>query len=163
MSRVIGPSLPAPLRARLSQEDLASVAGVALPFATIDSDGRPHPMLLSYLEVRAYDAATIGLVIHGGSDSARNLAARDVATLSVIEPDVVAYVKLRRIDGPLAVVEDPRLAYFLLAVEEVREDSTAPEEAGARIVSAARYAPAELESPWARLTRRAVAQPRARA
>ena len=164
MSRVVGRALPGSLVARLSQRDLAARPGAALPLVTVDGDGRPHPMMVSYLEVKAYDPATVGMVIHAGTGSARNLAARDVATLCIIEPDLVAYVKLRRLDGPLPVVEDERLAYFLLTVEEVREDSAGEEEAGARIVAGPRYAPVPaLDSPWARVTLAAVAAPRARA
>jgi hypothetical protein len=164
MSRLVGRTLPHDLAERLSQRDLASRLGVALPLVTADADGRPHPMLVSYLEVKAYDAGTLGLVIHAASGSARNLAARDVATLSIIEPDLVAYVKLRRLDGPLPVAQDERLAYFLLAVEEVREDAAGEEEAGARIVAGPRYAPVPpLDAGWARVTLAAVAAPRARA
>ena len=154
--------LPPALRERLSQVDLASRAGTAMPLVTVDDAGRPHPMLVSYVELRAYDAGTVGLVIQAGTTSARNLARRDVATLAIIEPDVVAYIKLRRLDGPLEVREDERLAYFLLAVEDVREDTSPPEEAGARIVTALRYEPVDLTSAWARATLAAVAQPRAR-
>lgn len=164
MSEVTGRALTPALLDRLSQRDLASRLGAALPLVTLDADGRPHPMMVSYLELRAYDASTVGVVIQGGSGSARNLGTRDVATLVIVEPDVVAYVKLRRLDGPLAVTEAPRLVYFLLAVEEVREDTPTEEEAGARIVAGPRYAPPPaLDSPWARVTLAAVAVPRARA
>ena len=164
MSRLIGRALTPALLGRLSQRDLADRLGVALPLVTIDADGRPHPMLVSYLELRAYDAGTVGLVIHAGTTSTANLAARDVATLAIVEADVVAYVKLRRLDGPLPVVEDERLAYFLLEVEELREDAATSEEGGARIVAGLRYAPVPaLDSPWARTTLAALATPRARA
>jgi hypothetical protein len=176
VSKLVGRALTTDLLARLSQRDLARYLGAALPLVTLDADGRPHPMLISYLEIRAYDAGSVGLVIQAGSDSARNLGARNVATLVIVDADIVAYVKLERLDGPLAVEshltatgrqgsrEDPRLAYFLLAVEEVREDTATAEEAGARIVAGPRYAPAPaLDSSWARLTLAALATPRARA
>ena len=164
MSRVVGSTLPPALLQRLSQRDLAAHQGAVLPLITVDGDARPHPMLLSYLEVRAYDAGTVGVVVGAGSRSARNLAARDAATMLVIEADVVMYVKLRRVDGPLEVAEDERLAYFLLGVEEVLEDGATEEEGAARIVGGLRYAPlVELDSAWARTTRAAVATPRARA
>ena len=157
-------SLTTALRDRLAQHDLASRLGLAIPLVTVDAEARPHPMMVSYLELKAYDVTTVGLVIQAGSGSARNLAARDVATIVLIDTDLVAYVKLRRIDGPLPVVEDPRLAYFLLAVEEVREDEATGEEAGVRVVAGPRYAPVpSLESAWARATLAAVAAPRARA
>ena len=164
MSQMVGRALTAALLERLSQRDLASRLGAAMPLVTVDADGRPHPMVVSYLELRAYDPTTIGLVIQAGSGSARNLEARGVATLVIVEPDVVAYVKLRRLDGPLPVLEERRLAYFLLGVEEVREDAATAEEAGARITTGPRYAPVPaLDSPWARVTLAAVAIPRARA
>src|SRR3989454_8504530 len=74
MARSLGPRLPPALVDRLSQRDLAAHLGVALPFVTVDRGGRPHAMLLSYLEVRAYDSGTVGLVIQARSTSARNLA-----------------------------------------------------------------------------------------
>jgi hypothetical protein len=164
MSRPVGLVLGPALLERLSQRDLAARLGIALPLVTLDAEGRPHAMLVSYLELRAYDAATVGLVIRAGTSSAANLGARDVATLLLVEADVVAYVKLRRVDGPFPVAEDPRLVYFLLAVEEVREDSATADEAGARVVSGARYAPMPaLDAAWARATLAALATPRARA
>jgi hypothetical protein len=163
MSRSVGGSLSPELRERLSQRALSTRAGTAIPLITVDTHGRPHPMLVSYVELRAYDASTVGLVIRAGSGSAHNLARAAVATIALIEPDLVAYIKLRRVDGPLAVVEDERLAYFLLEVEDVREDTSPPEEAGARIVSSLRYEPVDLASAWARATLAALAQPRARA
>ena len=98
MSRLIGRALTPVLLERLSQRDLADRLGVALPLVTVDRDGRPHPMLVSYLEIRAYDAGTIGLVIHAGTTSTANLAARDVATLAPIPlpaPDQAAPQTLR--------------------------------------------------------------------
>ena len=156
-------TLPPALLERLSQRDLAERLGIAMPLVTVDASGRPHPMMVSYLELRAYDAGTIGLVIQAGTSSTANLATRDVATLVIVEADVVAYLKLRRLDGPLEVAGDPRLVYFLLAVEEVREDTAAEGEGGARIVAGPRYAPVPaLDSAWARITLAALARPRAR-
>jgi hypothetical protein len=151
---------------RLSQRNLESRLGVGLPFVTLDSRGQPHPMLVSYLEVRAYDARTVGLVIQANSTSAHNLTERQAGTLIVIEPDLIVYLKLRVLDGPLTVDggEPYGLGYFLLEVVEVREDSAADWEAGMRITGAIRYAPTPtLAEPWARATLAALAAPRARA
>lgn len=123
-------------------------------------------MVVSYLEVRAYDPGTLGLVIHARSGSARNLSERRVGTLLVIEPDVTVYVKTRTVDGPLDVRggEGMGLGYFLLEVEEIIEDSPAGWEAGMTITSGVRYAPPpSLDEPWARITLAALAAPRARA
>jgi hypothetical protein len=166
MTRVSGSSLSPDLVDRLSQRALPSRLGVALPFATVDQAGRPHAMLLSYLEIRAYDPGTVGLVIQARSGSARNLVDRHTGTLLIVEPDVVAYVKLRWLDGPLPVPggEEFGLGYFLLAVEEVLEDSAAAWESGMRMTQAITYRPVPtLTEPWARATLDALSDPRARA
>jgi hypothetical protein len=166
MTRVVGPALSAALVERLSQRDLDRRLGIGLPFVTQDAEGRLHPMLISYLELRAYDTRSVGLVIQARSRSARNLAERAVGTLSIIEPDAVVYVKIRAVDGPLPVGGDPdgRLGFFLLEVEEVLEDEAGDWEGGARITGAIRYAPApSLTEPWAQATLAALASPRARA
>jgi hypothetical protein len=166
MTRSVGSSLSPALVDRLSQRDLTERLGVGLPFVTQDAQGRPHPMLLSYLELRAYDARTLGLVIQEASGSAGNLVQRRVATLIVVEPDAIVYVKLRAVDGPLSVEggEEFGLGYFLLEVEQVLEDSAADWEGGMRITGAIRYAPPPtLAEPWARATLVALASPRARA
>jgi hypothetical protein len=164
MSRVSGTSLTPALLERLSQGDLPARLGIALPFVTVDEAGRPHAMLLSYLELRAYDRTSVGLVIQSQSGSARNLVERHAGTLMIVEPDVVAYVKLRRLDGPTPVArgEEFGLGYFLLDVEEVREDAAADWEGGMRMTHAVTYAPVPtLTEPWARATLEALAEPRA--
>jgi hypothetical protein len=166
VSRSLGGALPPALLERLSQHDLGRRLGLALPFVTLDSAGRPHPMLLSYLEVRAYDPGTLGLVIGARSATARNLVERTAGTLLIVEPDAVMYVKTRAVDGPLEVAGDAGLGlgYFLLAVEEVLEDAAAEWEGGMRITGAIQYRPTpSLEADWARATLAALASPRARA
>jgi hypothetical protein len=166
VTRLRGPALPPELVDRLSQRDVRRRLGVALPFATVDPDGRPHPMLLSYLEVRAYDPGTLGLVIGQASRSSRNLVERRAGTLLVLEPDALIYVKARAVDGPLPVEggEPFGLGYFLLGVDEVLEDTAADWEGGLRITTPVQYRPAPtLEEPWARVTLAALATPRARA
>lgn len=166
VTRSLGASLTPALVERFSQRDLAGRLGLALPFVTVDREGRPHPMLLSYLELRAYDAGTLGLVIGARSRSARNLVERQTGTVLLIEPDAIVYVKLRAVDGPLPVAGAAglELGYFLLAVEEVLEDAAADWEGGMKVTGALRYAPAPtLEEAWARATLAALAEPRARA
>jgi hypothetical protein len=166
MTRSLGRALTRDLVDRFSQRDVVRRLGIGLPFVTVDPDGRPHPMLLSYLEVKAYDTRTVALVIGARTRSAHNLEERGVATLLAIEPDVTVYVKLRTVDGPLPVAGagEYGLGYFLLEVDEVLEDAAADWEGGMRITSGVRYAPPPtLEEPWARATLAALAEPRARA
>jgi hypothetical protein len=166
MTRSHGPRLTPALVERFSQRDLTARLGIGLPFVTVDAEGRPHPMLLSYLELRAYDAGTLGLVIQAGSRSARNLAERATGTLLVIEPETIVYVKTRALDGPLPVAggEPFGLGFFLLAVDEVLEDAAADWEGGMRITQGIGYRPVpSLQEPWAKATLGALAVPRVRA
>ena len=164
MARSLGSRLSPSLVDRLSQRELARRLGVALPLVTVDAEGRPHPMLLSYLEVRAYDSGTLGLVIQTRSTSARNLVERGAATLAIVESDAVVYIKTRVVDGPLDVAGAETLGYFLLEVEDVLEDVAADWEGGVRITGSVTYAPApRLDETWARATLAALAAPRARA
>ena len=164
VSRSLGSVLPAELVERLSQREIERRLGVALPFITVDEAGRPHAMILSYLEVRAYSPSTLGLVVQARSRAARNLAARGAGTLLMVEPDVVIYVKTRAVDGPLDVADDDfGLGYFLLEVEEVLDDAAAEWEGGLRITNAIEYRPLPaLDAPWVRTTLAALATPRAR-
>jgi hypothetical protein len=148
VSRSLGPAQPPGLLATLSQADLGSRLGRALPFVTVGADGAPHPMLTSYLEWLAVDARTLRVAIGAGSRSARNLAERGVGTLLVVEPGLVVYVKCRAAGAPLRVGE---LARFTLAVEDVLEDVPAEAEGAVGITGGITYAPVPaLDQAWAR-------------
>jgi len=150
MSRSLGAALPPELLRRLSQQDLPSLLGRALPLLTLDDQGRPHPMLCSYLELLAVGPGVIRLAIGARSSTRHNLEARGAATLVIAEPDVTMYVKCRASLPPLLSGE---LARFDLAVEDVLEDSAADYERGAGITSGLTYAPVpSLDSQWARAT-----------
>jgi flavin reductase (DIM6/NTAB) family NADH-FMN oxidoreductase RutF len=148
MARSLGGALPATLVQRFSQSDLRPLLGRALPLITVDADGRPHPMLCSYLELRAVSPTLLRLAIAARSGSARNLEDRGVATLLVIEPEQTIFIKCRASGAPLLTGE---LARFELTVEDVSEDAAAEWEAGAGITSGIIYAPVpDLGSPEAR-------------
>lgn len=156
MSRSLGPSLPAELLAHLSQADLRPHLGKAIGLITLDAEGRPHPMLLSYLEVRAEDPRTIRVVIGAGSRSARNLTDRQVATLLLVEPEQTVYVKTRA-SGPTPVEDLPDRGLFVLEVEDVLEDAPAAWESGVAITGGVRYAPApSLDDAGVRATLKAL-------
>ena len=149
----LGPALPSELLSALSQADLPARLGRALPLITVDAEGRPHPMLCSYLELLAVDAGTIRVVIGAGSGSARNLEARRAATLLIVEPERTVYVKCRAAAG--APATEGVLARFTLRVEAVLEDAAAEWEGGVRITGGITYAPAPaLDTPEARVTHR---------
>ncbi len=146
MSRSLGPALPPALLALLSQTDLESRLGRALPFVTRDADDSLHPMLCSYLEWLAVDARILRLAIAAGSRSARNLEARRVGTLVLVDADVTAYVKCRAAAAPRRFGD---LLRFSLAVEDVLDDRPTEAEGEARIASGITYRPRpSLDAPW---------------
>lgn len=148
MSRSLGPALPADLLALLSQRDLAPLLGRAIPLVTLGADGRPHPMLCSYLELLAVSATTLRLAIAGQSRSAVNLGSRRVGTFLMVEPERSVYLKCRAAGAPRVF---GALARFDLAVEDVLEDAPAEAEGQARITSGITYAPApDPSAPWVR-------------
>jgi len=150
MSRSLGPALTPALLRRLSQQDLPAVLGRALPLLTLDDQGRPHPMLCSYLELLAVGPGVIRLAIGARSSTRRNLEARGAGTLVIAEPGLAMYVKCRAAKPPLVVGE---LARIDLAVEDVLEDAAAAHEEGAGITGGLTYAPAPaLDSEWVRAT-----------
>ncbi len=148
MSRSLGPGLPLGLLTRFSQTDLRSLLGRGLPFLTLGDDGTLHPMLCSYLEWLAVDARTLRLAIAARSRSARNLEARGVGTLLLVEPALTIYIKCRTTGAPLPA---GRLVRFSLAVEDVLEDAPTEEEGNVRITGGITYAPTpSLEEAWAK-------------
>lgn len=150
MTRSLGAALPPDLLAALSQADLSSRLDRAIPLVTLDPQARPHPMLCSYLELRAADASTIRVVIGARGRSAQNLEQRDVATLILVEPERTVYVKCR-VAGPALAVG--ALKRFILRVEEVLEDTADPAEGAVRIMTGLTYGPTpRLDDPRVRLT-----------
>ena len=160
MPRSLGSALPPDLLSVLSQADLPSHLGKGIPLVTVDVEGRPHPMLLSYLEVRALDPRVIRIAIGVESRSARNLAERKTGTFLIVEPTRTVYLKTRVRSGPSPVPGLPALGLFDLAVEDIQEDAPAAWEGGMRITSGITYAPApSLAEPWAKATLLALANP----
>lgn len=148
MSQSLGPSLTPALLARFSQSDLAPLLGRGLPLLTVDAEGRPHPMLCSYLELLAVSPMNLRVAIGAGSRTARNLEAGGAATLLVVEPEQTIYVKGRAVGTPLRLGD---LVRFDLVVEDVLEDAAAEWERGAHITGGITYAPVpDLASPEAR-------------
>jgi len=148
VSRSLGPALPPGLLARLSQADLPSLLGRALPLVTLGADGSLHPMLCTYLELLAVDARTLRLAVGARSRSARNLEERRVGTLLLVEPEGTVYIKCRASGPPL---RRGGLARFDLAIEDVLEDRPEEAEGDVGIVSGITYGPPpSLDDAWAK-------------
>jgi len=124
MTRSLGDQLPDSLRRLLDGTDLASREGLTFLLLTTDDAGWPHMALLSVGELVAMDARTLraGLWLH--SSTSNNLTRAGRAMLTLIADGNGYYVRLAAQRGPdLDLGAEGRLAYFVMQVEDVQEDS----------------------------------------
>ena len=124
MSRSIGQELPAAVRSLLDGSDLASREGLTFLLLTSDEHGWPQVAMLSVGEVVAIDPRTLRAGLWLGSGTTRNLSRSGRATLMLVADGNGYYIRVsaRRGDD-LDLGADGRLAYFVLQVEDVQEDS----------------------------------------
>jgi len=124
MTRSVGDQLPDSLRHLLDGAHLARREGLTFLLLTTDELGWPHMAMLSVGELVAMDEHTLraGLWLH--STSSKNLTRAGRAVLTLIADGNGYYVRLTAKRGPdLDLGADGRLAYFVMHVEDVQEDS----------------------------------------
>jgi hypothetical protein len=125
MSRSIGDQLPDSLRQLLDGSDLAGREGLTFLLITTDEGGWPQMAMLSVGELVAIDARTLraGLWLH--SSSSKNLSRTGLGMLTLVADGNGYYVRLAAQRGAdLDLGAEGRLAYFVMHVEDVQEDST---------------------------------------
>jgi hypothetical protein len=137
MSRLIGHHLSEPLLAALSPEHALERADQAIVICSVDEQGRPHPAMLSSLELVARDARHLALAVHASSRTARNLTANGHLTIILADESGVHYVKGDAALASASMTTAPALAAFTLQVDRVLEDTPAEYE-HAHIVSGIR-------------------------
>ena len=124
MTRSLGNQLPDSLRSLLDGSDLAQREGLTFQLLTNDEADWPQVALLSVGELLAVDAHTIraGLWLH--SSTSKSLTRVGRATLVAIANGNGYYVRVAaRRGADLDLGTDGRLAYFVLDVQDVQEDS----------------------------------------
>lgn len=150
MSRMLGTQLPQDIVTRLDGMDLAAKVGPSIFLLSSDDGGYPHVALLSYGEVLARSPGEVRVLIWAVGSAARNLAARHVACIGLVEPGLVIYIKGNaRPLGPAPLPGAIALVGFALDVTRVLAD----EEAGTEMVTAATYrwterTPEQLVARW---------------
>ncbi|MCA1646262.1 MAG: pyridoxamine 5'-phosphate oxidase family protein [Chloroflexi bacterium] len=125
MTRSLGDQLPDAVCELLNGADLARREGLTFLLLTTDEANWPHMAMLSVGEVVAMDERTLraGLWLH--SSSTKNLTRAGRGMLTLIVEGNGYYVRLEARRGPdLDLGADGRLAYFVMDVKEVQEDST---------------------------------------
>jgi hypothetical protein len=124
VTRSLGTRLPDSVRGLLDGSELAQREGLTFLLLTNDEDGWPQVAMLSVGELVAVapDVLHAGLWLHSGTS--RNLTRSGRGTLVVIADGNGYYVRVSATRGEdLQLGADGRLAYFMLKVEDVQEDS----------------------------------------
>ena len=140
MAKLIGTELPDDLYERLRGDRPEGYAGKVILLSTVDSEGWPHPAMLSYFEVVALDRRNIKLATYGGSGTANNMRRNGKATLSIIDERLAYYVKGSVTEFRREMRCSPHNSGFRLRVEQVQADAASEEyEAGAYVAGGVTY------------------------
>lgn len=140
MSKSLADELNDDLLRRLSGEDLEARAEKVILIATVDAGGRPHPAMLSYLEVVARDRRNIRLATYKDSSTTENMRRSGKATISIIDERVAYYIKGSVLEIKRAMSCARHNAKLNLHVEEVLADEANEEfEPGAYVSSGVTY------------------------
>jgi len=124
VTRSLGPELPETLCQMLDGADLANREGLTFLLLTTDEADWPQVAMLSVGEIVAMDPGTLRAGLWLSSGTSKNLTRSGRATLVVIANGNGYYVRVRSQRGPdLDLGADGRLAYFVLRIEDVQEDS----------------------------------------
>jgi hypothetical protein len=116
--------LPTAVRQLLDGSELAEREGLTFLLLLNDEGGWPQVALLSVGELVAVDAQTIRAALWLHSSASKNLTRTGQATLALIANGSAYYVRLRAERGKdLDLGAEGRLAYFVLRIEDVQEDS----------------------------------------
>ena len=144
MSDDIGKELPDDLFDALWNEDVTGRRGRAILITTADSNGWPHPALLSFREVGARDRNTVRLVTFNGSTTTRNMRENGKVTVIFVDERMTYYVKGAAKEIPAhRVGAGPHFATMDVTITQVLRDFTGADEAGAHITSGITF-----HNPW---------------
>lgn len=128
MSRLIGHHLSEALLETLSSHHALERAERVILICSVDEQGRPHPAMLSSLEMVARDVRNIRLAVHSSSRTARNLTANRQLTMILADETGVYYVKGDAVLTSSSMTAAPALSAFTLHVDRVLEDTPAEHE-----------------------------------
>lgn len=140
MSRLVNNELPEDLYHRLRGEDFETCADKAILICTVDSNGWPHPAMLSYFEVIAKDARNIRLATYKQSTTTNNMRRNGKLTITIIDERVAYYIKGRVEELKAAMDCSPHNSKLNLRVQQVlADDADQQYEAGAYVAGGIVY------------------------
>lgn len=144
MSEDLGNIIPDDLYNALNHEDVTASPGKAILITTSDSQGWPHPALLSFREVGAKDRNTIRIATYSGTNSTQNLKNNGVITLVFIDQSMTYYVKgFATIISSDLPASPEQLAIMDVSIFQILRDFTSEDEEGAFITSGITF-----HNPW---------------
>jgi hypothetical protein len=132
--------LPDDLCRKLAGGDLEACAGKAILVCTVDSNGWPHPAMLSYFEVVARDAGTLRLATYKDSTTTGNMRRNGRLTVLIIDERMAYYIKgtARELSREMAC--SPHNSKIDVHIEEVLADTANEEfEPGVYVASGVTY------------------------
>lgn len=140
MSRLLGSNLPDDLYRKLAGGDLESCAEKAIVVCTVDSNGWPHPAMLSYFEVAARDASTLRLATYKDSTTTGNMRHNGKLTVLIIDERIAYYIKGTARELAREMACSPHNSKIDLHVEQVLADAANEEfEPGVYVTSGVTY------------------------
>jgi hypothetical protein len=122
MARQIGNTLPPTLHPLFAGDRIESHQGLTFLFLTTTPDGWPHLAMLSVGEVLAVGERVLRVALWRGSTASVNLAHSGRATLALVHEGAGYSIRCDARQGPDLPIENGRLAYFELSIEQVLED-----------------------------------------
>jgi hypothetical protein len=124
VSRSLGKQLPNSVRGLLDGSNLAQREGLTFLLLTNDQDDWPQVAMLSVGEVVAVEADVLHAALWLHSGTSKNLTRTGRGTLVIVADGNGYYLKVRATRGQdLDLGAEGRLAYFVLTIEDVQEDS----------------------------------------
>jgi hypothetical protein len=149
MAKPVGKELPEDAFALLRPGGMEQKRGKVVQVITVNPAGWADAAMLSYADIVAMDRNRLRLATWGDGECARNLRQNGKATLLVVDRDLAYYIKSRaaEISEREKITDinqdggDSPLAFFNMAVEEVKEDRVPT----ARVLSGVTFEGSESE------------------
>ena len=93
MPKFVSKELPEDLYLRLSGHDIDRYLNHVILLYTVDTNGSPHPSLLSYFEVAARDRNNVRIATYKSSSTTGNMRRNGNVTLSIFDERVAYSIK----------------------------------------------------------------------
>ncbi len=126
MAKLIDTELTEDLERRLSGRFTEEQADQVILIHTVDSDGWPHPAVLSYFEVVAADRANIRLATYKSSRTSDNMRQRERVTLSIFDKRATYYLKGTARELRQEMNSAPHNSMFNVSLAQVLMDHADP-------------------------------------